>query len=88
MARILVVDDEEGIRVFLSESLQRDGHVITEAADGEAALQELSSRAFDLMITDLRMPKIDGMELIRRVTRSRTSTAFIQAMGLARLSNC
>ena len=67
MARILVVDDEDGLRSFFVETLELGGHVVAQAADGEAALALLARRAFDLMLTDLRMPRLDGMELLRRV---------------------
>jgi len=68
MARILIVDDERGIREFLGEALSDAGHETAEAADGPAALELLRTRAFDVLITDLRMPgEIDGMALLRRV---------------------
>ena len=67
MARILVVDDEDGLRSFFVETLELGGHVVAEAPDGEAAWALLARQAFDLMLTDLRMPRLDGMELLRRV---------------------
>ena len=66
MARILVVDDEEGIRSFLAECLATEGHVVEEADCGERALAILAKRAFGLMITDLKMPGIGGMALLRQ----------------------
>ena len=67
MAHILVVDDEEGIREFLADALGDDGHDVTQAADGLAALQRLHERAFDLVITDLRMPgALDGVDILRK----------------------
>ena len=67
MARILIVDDERGIRDFLGEALRDANHETAEAADGAAALEMLRARAFDVMLTDLRMPgEIDGMALLRR----------------------
>ena len=67
MASILIVDDEEGIREFLADALSTDGHDATQAADGLEAVQKLNERAFDLMITDLRMPgALDGVDLLRR----------------------
>ena len=67
MAAILVVDDEEGIREFLVDALAGDGHEVTPAADGVAALGRLRARAFDLMITDLKMPgPLDGVDLLRK----------------------
>src|ERR1043166_3991761 len=67
MARILVVDDEDGIRSFLSEALELDGHAVVQAADGESAWERLTLQGFDLLLTDLRMPRLDGLELVRRV---------------------
>jgi two-component system response regulator FlrC len=67
MANVLIVDDEEGIRSFLSGALASKGHDVHEAANGEEALATLGRRAFHVMVTDLRMPGIDGMELLRRV---------------------
>jgi len=65
MARILVADDEAGVRSFLAETLELGGHEVSQAADGEEALALLARRAFDLLVTDLRMPKRDGMEVLR-----------------------
>jgi two-component system response regulator FlrC len=65
MARVLVVDDEEGIRDFVAEALEDDGHVAVRAKDGAEAAARLRAQAFDLMITDLRMPELDGMSLVR-----------------------
>jgi two-component system, NtrC family, response regulator AtoC len=65
MARVLVVDDEEGIREFVAEALEDDGHVVVRAKDGAEASARLRAQAFDLMVTDLRMPEIDGMTLVR-----------------------
>jgi two-component system response regulator AtoC len=65
MARILVVDDEEGIRDFVAEALESDGHVAVRARDGEEAARKIRAEGFDLMITDLRMPGLDGMEVVR-----------------------
>ena len=67
-ARILVVDDEPSMREFLTICLRRAGHEAEAAAGGEAALARLDAHRFDLVITDLTMPGLDGMELLRRVT--------------------
>ena len=66
MARILVVDDEPGVREFISEALEDDGHTCTVAADGETALAAIQQRGFDLMLTDLKMPGMDGVTLLGR----------------------
>jgi two-component system, NtrC family, response regulator AtoC len=67
MARILVADDEDGIREFMVDTLTLDQHEVTEATDGAAAIRLLDERRFDLVITDLKMPVKDGMEVVRKV---------------------
>ena len=77
MGRILVVDDEEGVRSFLAESLEIDGHHVEEAANGQEALERLRSRSFDLVLTDLRMPGMDGLELLQKVLAEQPEVEFI-----------
>ena len=67
MARILVADDEPGLREFLADTLALDDHVVVTAPDGRAAAKLLDERGFDLVITDLKMPGLDGMQLLRKV---------------------
>ena len=64
-AKILVVDDEEQIAQLLAGILRSDGHDAQYVTDGEAALERLRGGGFDLLMTDLRMPRMDGMRLIR-----------------------
>ena len=64
-AKILVVDDEEQIAQLLAGILKSDGHDAEYVTDGEAALERLRGGGFDLLMTDLRMPRMDGMRLIR-----------------------
>jgi len=66
MARILVADDEDGIRTFLAETLELGGHAVVQVADGEAALAEIARQAFDLLVADLRMPRLDGISLLKK----------------------
>jgi two-component system, NtrC family, response regulator AtoC len=65
--RILVADDEEGVRTFLAETLERAGHEVTQVADGAAALRAAHEEPFDVVLTDLRMPGTDGMAVVRAV---------------------
>jgi nitrogen regulation protein NR(I) len=67
--QILVVDDEANLRRVLSAQLSRDGYDVHTAEDGEAALALLREHHIDLVITDLRMPKVDGMDLLRTALR-------------------
>jgi len=64
MAQILLIDDMKGVRRAVSAVLKRAGHTIVEADDGGAGLEILKSQRFDLVITDMLMPKHDGMEVL------------------------
>ncbi|MFO0680716.1 MAG: sigma-54 dependent transcriptional regulator [Sandaracinus sp.] len=77
MARVLVVDDEDGVREFVSEALALDGHEVSEARDGGLALTAIGAEAFDVVVTDLKMPGIDGMEVVRRVRASAPETEIV-----------
>jgi len=66
-AYVLVVDDEGANRYSVSKTLQRVGYVVTEAASGEEALEVMANEHFDVILTDIRMPGLDGVELLRRV---------------------
>jgi CheY-like chemotaxis protein len=67
--RILVVDDEENLRDVLVEVLKRDGHEVDSAADGTEGLRRMEAQRYDLVITDLRMPGLEGPDLYREVRR-------------------
>ena len=67
MSRILVVDDEEGLREFIAEVLEDEGHEVDRAKDGVEALELVERSAYALMLSDLKMPRMDGLELTRRV---------------------
>ena len=77
MARVLVVDDEEGLRSFVAEALETDGHDVTQADSAETALEALAKRTFDLVITDLKMPGMGGIELIRAAATDQPELQFI-----------
>jgi len=70
MSRILVVDDESAIRKVVRDTLQRAGHDVETAINGAEALELLEERIFDLVLTDISMPTLDGFELVRRIRRS------------------
>ena len=66
MARILITEDEDSLRSFVARALRLDGHETHEAADGAEGLEKLSEGAFDLLLSDIRMPVMDGIELAHR----------------------
>jgi len=77
MERVLVVDDEEGIRTFIGEVLEGEGLRVTLAADGAAAARCLDRESFHLMITDLKMPGLDGMSLLRKARTESPETEVV-----------
>jgi DNA-binding response OmpR family regulator len=71
-ARILLVDDEQSIQTLLSYPLRKEGYDVVQATDGRQALDRFEEQPFDLVVLDLMLPKIDGLEVCRRL-RSRSS---------------
>lgn len=77
MAKILVVDDMAAIRTSLREILTEENHEVEEAKDGEEALRKLEEEHYDIVFCDVKMPKIDGIELLERVKKAGITTPFI-----------
>ena len=76
MSRILVVDDEAGIRKVARDALERAGHEVETAVDGEEALGLLEEKEYALVITDLSMPRVEGRALVRRI-REKSDTPIL-----------
>jgi two-component system response regulator FlrC len=77
MARVLVVDDEEGVRSFLGEAIARDGHSVVSAKDGAEAVALFDKQSFDLVVTDLKMPGLDGMALLQKLREEQPDVEVI-----------
>ena len=75
--KILIVDDEEIIRNSLSHILKEEGYDVDTAENGETALEKISQKSVDLVITDIKMPRIDGITLIEKVSKTQPTTFFI-----------
>lgn len=81
MAVILVIDDEEIIRVLLRSALQAAGHEVTEAANGREGLDLYRKKPPDLVITDILMPELNGLDLILALTRQFLHAKVIAISG-------
>lgn len=81
MARILVVEDDNLVRSMLQQMLEREGHVVMVAGDGTEAIKTLNKEAIDLMVTDLIMPEMEGIELIRSLYKQETKPKIIAISG-------
>jgi ATP-dependent Lon protease len=82
-ARILVVDDEEIARRNIVRVLKKDGHEVTEAANGLEAMAQVEAKGVDLVITDLKMEKMDGIQLIESLKKVSPHTDIIMVTGYA-----
>jgi two-component system chemotaxis response regulator CheY len=69
MSNILTVDDSMSVRMAIRLALAGAGHAVTEAADGREGLDKASSTKFDMIITDLNMPNMNGLEMIREIRK-------------------
>lgn len=83
--RILVVDDDQSARDFIVSSLRADGHDVDASSDGFEALRMLGRQWYDLIVSDLKMPELDGPSLYREVTRrwpiSPPPMLFVSGLG-------
>src|SRR5262245_37857650 len=79
--RVLVVDDEKFIRDILADFLGMEGYVVRTAEDGSAAIQELHRASYDLVISDLKMPRMGGLELLREVSQTHPDTITVIMTG-------
>ncbi|MGH7598079.1 MAG: response regulator, partial [bacterium] len=87
MASILVVDDEQAIRFLLTEVLTKDGHGVTAAADGSIAIEKLQATNYDLVITDLHMPDVDGIGVLRAAKKKQANTEVLILTGRGTVSS-
>lgn len=83
MARILITEDEDSLRFFVARALRMDGHQTEEAADGAEGLEKLETGAFDLLLSDIRMPVMDGIELAHRAAEAYPSMKILLMTGYA-----
>jgi DNA-binding NtrC family response regulator len=85
--KILVVDDEESLRTVLSTELLSEGYEVGTAADGDEAVTEMGKTAFDLILLDIKMPRMNGFEVLKHVKDKHPRTKVIMLTGFADLKN-
>jgi CheY-like chemotaxis protein len=83
MAKILITEDEDSLRSFVARALRLDGHETHEAADGAEGLQLLEEASFDLLLSDIRMPVMDGIELAHRAAAQFPAMKILLMTGYA-----
>ncbi|MBL8837861.1 MAG: response regulator [Alphaproteobacteria bacterium] len=83
MASILVAEDEESVRAFVSRALEHAGHTVTAVGDGMQAVDALHRDRFDLLVTDIVMPQMDGITLALKATKDWPDMAVLLMTGFA-----
>jgi signal transduction histidine kinase len=84
---VLVVDDEADLRLLLETELVNEGYTVTVAGDGAEALERLADATFDVVVSDVMMPRLDGVSLLRAVRRMAPDTEVVMATGYATLES-
>ncbi len=83
MARILIAEDDPAVRQFVARALIHDGHEVNTVNDGLEAIEELGERRYDLLITDIVMPGLDGIALALKVAKELPDMAILMMTGFA-----
>ena len=84
--KILVIDDEEDTSLIMAEILKKEGYTVHKATDGIEALHEIERESFDLILSDIRMPNLDGMQLLEELSRRNVQAKVIMMTAYAELS--
>jgi DNA-binding NtrC family response regulator len=81
MANVMVIDDDVAVRGIIAKMLERDGHTVTEVEDGKRALRYFAGEPADLVISDVYMPEMDGIEFLMRLREAFPETRIIMMSG-------
>jgi DNA-binding NtrC family response regulator len=84
---ILVVDDEDALRTVLSSELMNEGYEVRSASDGDEAITEIQKSPFDLVLLDIKMPRMNGFEVLKFIKESHPKTKVVMLTGFADLKN-
>ena len=83
MAKILITEDEDSLRRFVARALQMDGHEVVQAGDGAEGLEQLREGPFDLLLSDIRMPVMDGIALAHEAAAAYPGLKILLMTGYA-----
>ena len=83
MATILLAEDDDSVGAFVTRALAQQGHEVTRVADGLAALHALAARSFDLLLTDIVMPELDGIALALKASKDYPAMKILLMTGYA-----
>jgi DNA-binding NtrC family response regulator len=86
-SRILVVDDEDTLRTVLSQELNGEGYEVDTAADGQIAIDTLKNKQFELILLDIKMPNVNGFEVLKYIKQNHPKLKVIMLTGFADLKN-
>ncbi len=84
---ILVVDDEDALRTVLSSELVNEGYDIKSASDGDEAIGVLEKGRFDLVLLDIKMPRVSGFEVLKHIRQNHSGTKVVMLTAFADLKN-
>lgn len=82
MARILVADDQATMRHIVAEMLQEKGHTVTAVEDGQAAYESARANDFDLVVADVNMPGMDGLEFLKKIKEAKPALKVVFVTGM------
>ncbi len=85
--KILVVDDEDALRTVLSGELVSEGYDVRTAADGDDAISNVQKETFDLVLLDIKMPRMNGFEVLKFIKEKHPKTKVVMLTGFADLKN-
>jgi DNA-binding NtrC family response regulator len=85
--KILVVDDEDALRTVLSGELVSEGYEVSTAADGDEAISNVQKENFDLVLLDIKMPRMNGFEVLKFIKEKYPKTKVVMLTGFADLKN-
>lgn len=87
MAKLIIVDDERSIRAALRDILEYEGYEVDEAKDGEEGLMMINERGYDVALCDIKMPKMDGLEVLLKAGEAQKTTQFVMISAFGNVEN-